>query len=952
MKFNLKGFQQDAVEQLLKTMRQMRVMYENPEFRTLSSTVLAAPTGSGKTVMAAATIESLFFGDPDLGLDPDPHAVVLWLCDSPALNMQTLYRFVQASDRLADNFMDQRHLQIVDSHFCKSHERLDARVVYFLSKNMLSSAGLLTKGGEENNGRLFWDVLDQTIQDPDRRLYLFIDEAHRGLGKNASDSSKQQTIYAHLIDGFEGRHPMPIVVGVSATPKRFEDAMRNRENRTLMPAVQVKPSDVQESGLLKDVIELRVPEQGDPVEHQYLDMAADRLDESELEWHKYCDGQGIPPVLPLMVVQVEDKISDEKLGNICRQLMKRLPQLDGLRSFAHVFDTHERISPAKNVTIPYVSPEVVQGLRNIRVLFAKEAISNGWDCPRAEVIFSQRRRLDTTYIAQLIGRMVRTPLGRRIEGNDLLNGVACYLPQFDPKGTQSVVDYLTGKTDEIDGGVGVRKVFTNPVPCVWAGAVYEYEDEELGNPSVEPRHAETSYAPTFDGLSDGTITRESDGDGSATQTSNVPPEPDAAAVEANRGDAPTQGEERIQERKANVPVTRPRHERPKPVAVFNREDVEGIREAYLQLRKRRVEKKARNEFNTLVDTTTLMADTGLDKAADRRETTAFCNKLDGEIITYPDAYEAQERMIRVAETHVITIDKLHDNTVTTSMETPDVDAEGAADAAVKAQTLFGMHFCQSYRRFKNGQGMSLRESNIRLAAAARTDEIMQDMKNWARERRSQYFKDHAADRAMLSDEMRARYDELDQFTRGILDSPLMLPRYVEENAGAKEYERHIVYNPKTGRIPLELNRWEQHVVEKEMGKNWAVAFYRNPGVGYNNRAFSFPYRAPNGDATVRPDFIFFVRTNDGIIKPAIVDPHGAHLSDTIPKLQGYVEYLRDYPDMFAFVYMVSSVGNNSELRFLNLLDEETQKMIMNPGQQSAEELFAGELSQHYGNLSE
>ena len=28
MKFNLKGFQQDAVEQLLKTMRQMCVMYK------------------------------------------------------------------------------------------------------------------------------------------------------------------------------------------------------------------------------------------------------------------------------------------------------------------------------------------------------------------------------------------------------------------------------------------------------------------------------------------------------------------------------------------------------------------------------------------------------------------------------------------------------------------------------------------------------------------------------------------------------------------------------------------------------------------------------------------------------------------------------------------------------------------------------------------------------------
>ena len=49
----------------------------------------------------------------------------------------------------------------------------------------------------------------------------------------------------------------------------------------------------------------------------------------------------------------------------------------------------------------------------LNVLF-KEALTTGWDCPRAEVMFSQRVAGDHTYIAQLIGRMVRTPLARRI----------------------------------------------------------------------------------------------------------------------------------------------------------------------------------------------------------------------------------------------------------------------------------------------------------------------------------------------------------------------------------------------------------------------------------------------------------------------------------------------------------------------------------------------------------
>ncbi len=49
----------------------------------------------------------------------------------------------------------------------------------------------------------------------------------------------------------------------------------------------------------------------------------------------------------------------------------------------------------------------------MRVLIAKDAISTGWDCPRAEVLVSFRPAQDNTHITQLLGRMVRSPLARR-----------------------------------------------------------------------------------------------------------------------------------------------------------------------------------------------------------------------------------------------------------------------------------------------------------------------------------------------------------------------------------------------------------------------------------------------------------------------------------------------------------------------------------------------------------
>lgn len=67
--------------------------------------------------------------------------------------------------------------------------------------------------------------------------------------------------------------------------------------------------------------------------------------------------------------------------------------------------------------------ESIQTETAIRVVIAKEAISTGRDCPRAEVLYSERPVKDATHIAQVIGRMVRQPLAHRIATDDALNSV-------------------------------------------------------------------------------------------------------------------------------------------------------------------------------------------------------------------------------------------------------------------------------------------------------------------------------------------------------------------------------------------------------------------------------------------------------------------------------------------------------------------------------------------------
>lgn len=115
-------------------------------------------------------------------------------------------------------------------------------------------------------------------------------------------------------------------------------------------------------------------------------------------------------------------------------------------AMAHVFGDHAPIKLAA-VTVPHIAPETVLDRTHIRVLFAKDAISTGWDCPRAEVLVSFRPAKDETHITQLLGRMVRMPLARRIPGNDLLDSVACVLPHFNRTTATKVASNMLGERE-------------------------------------------------------------------------------------------------------------------------------------------------------------------------------------------------------------------------------------------------------------------------------------------------------------------------------------------------------------------------------------------------------------------------------------------------------------------------------------------------------------------------
>lgn len=486
MKFTLKDYQSDAVRDALSNLKKARKRwYEDADKHAFS---LTAVTGAGKTVMAAATFEALFHGDDEYDFDADPGAVVIWFSDDPSLNEQTRFRLIEASDRIGHT-----DLVVVENTFNRA--KFEARKIYFLNTQKLSKNSLLVRGHDpeeldEMAGKLLpetradmrshtmWDTIRNTIEDPELTLYLVLDEAHRGMGNpSTAAQSAKSTIVTRLINGASGVPAIPVVWGISATVERFKKAMEGALNRSILPDVVVDSIKVQESGLIKDTIILDIPNDVGDFDTVLVRRATEKLKESSDAWANYAKDQDeSEAVLPLMVLQVPNTPDPNEIGRALDTIYQQWPGLPS-GSVAHVLGEHTT-QQYGNRNVPYISPERVHESKWVRVLIAKDAISTGWDCPRAEVMISFRSATDRTHITQLLGRMVRSPLARRIPGNDRLNAVDCLLPKFNAKTVNEVVDALMKGDDTLpapSGRVLINPVEVNPNPAASLAVWQKFE---------------------------------------------------------------------------------------------------------------------------------------------------------------------------------------------------------------------------------------------------------------------------------------------------------------------------------------------------------------------------------------------------------------------------------------------------------------------------------------------
>ncbi len=436
MRLKLKDFQDDAVVQLV---RYIRGAARDSRTGDLQSVCLSSPTGSGKTVMLTRAIEILLQGDEEYA--PIPDATFLWITDQPELNIQTRKKMLATSSVLSSE-----DLVVLDAGF--NQESLDAGAVHFLNiQKLAKGAGLVSRSDKRTFS--IWEIIKNTVDARPGKFFVIVDEAHRGMSEG-DEQAEAASIIQKFIKGVPNElTPVPVVVGISATPERFNRLIVGTR-RTNRP-VDVEVADVRLSGLIKESIILHHPKKEQPTDMTMLREAALSLKVFTEQWSNYCAAQDEPEVSPLMVVQVEDAsnakgISETDIPQAMRMLREVLGTLPN-DAFAHSFQQQATI-PMGGVDVRYIAPSDIQDDPLVRVVFFKSSLNTGWDCPRAEVMMSFRAAADYTHIAQLVGRMVRTPLARKIIDNETLNTVTLYLPHYDAAGLRKVIAKLSKPDDD------------------------------------------------------------------------------------------------------------------------------------------------------------------------------------------------------------------------------------------------------------------------------------------------------------------------------------------------------------------------------------------------------------------------------------------------------------------------------------------------------------------------
>ena len=913
MKVELFPFQKKALAGLRMQSAEALGSYR----RTHSPQVVSftAPTGAGKTIIMASLIESIYFGDDSY---PDQqNAIFVWLSDSPQLNEQSK----QKIDLKADKIRLDQCVTITEETF--DREVLDDGHIYFLNTQKLGKSSNLTKHSDTRQYTI-WETLANTAREKSDRLYLIIDEAHRGM--QGREASRATTIMQKFLKGSteDKLAPMPVVIGMSATSERFNHLVEGTSST--IHKVVVTADEVRASGLLKDRIVITYPEESSlNKDMAVLQAAADDWKEKWDHWTQYCREQHYAYVNPVFVVQVlsstGDRISDTDLDDCLRKIEERTGFHFSEGEVVHTFGQTSASITVNGLNVRYEEPSRIAEDRNIKVVFFKENLSTGWDCPRAETMMSFRRAKDATYIAQLLGRMVRTPMQTRILVDEVLNDVHLYLPYFDAETVKKVVEEL----QSTEGG---------NIPTDIVGESLEERVYETLTIRPTRQHTPTNHSvPGQMTLFDTPTSEEVPSTTSETPTTvvNVAPTTPTAPVVTTTATTPTPtSTENIPVAAANTkqtPVTAeqaPVVEVEEFVDAFDREAVMKFINDYGLLTYDVRSVRISNYLASLYKMARLLTQTELCKTASKEVIADIVRmihdhteglKAAGKYDELADMVQQFKLSTQIFDVFGETVDNYSIHDLFTTTDT-DIDRQFRL-----AETKLGSEgVANEYgRQYFDGDEPNAYKIDVIIFAA--DDECIKSLHTYAEAKFHSLNDTYRRYIAKIdSDRFRRQYDSIVSDGDIVSKHNFRLPETIQvvHEDGGKEYSNHLFVNANTGTAVMKLNGWEEGVIGEEEKNPDFICWLRNPS--RKSWSLCIPYEMDNETKPAYPDFIIVRKDAISGYVIDILEPHNPEYIDNLGKAKGFAEYARQNPGVgrIQLIRMAKDISGKNRFKRLDM----------------------------------
>lgn len=885
MKVELFPFQKTALAKLRQNVAIALGNYHSTHTPQVVS--YTAPTGAGKTIVMSALIEAIFYGDE---LYPDQNeAIFIWLSDSPQLNEQSRLKIDLKADKIRLN----QCVVISDEDF--DMEMLEDGHIYFLNTQKLSKSSNLTK---HSDGRQYtiWETLANTVREKSDRLYFIIDEAHRG-AQGARDLTKNTTIMQKFLKGSDEDHlpPMPVVIGMTATPQRFIRLAEGIESTTHY--VKTTADEVRASGLLKDRIVITYPEQAGN-DMAVLQAATDEWKNKWDHWYQYCYEQHYGQVNPILVIQVQNgnahQISTTDLNECLRIIEERLGDrfLEG--QVVHAFGEASTIQIG-GLNVPYCEPSRIADDKRIKIVFFKETLSTGWDCPRAETMMSFRRAVDYTYVAQLLGRMVRTPTQQHIDKDETLNDVHLYLPQFDEETVHEVVKALQDEEGAtIPTDVEAEEMGYSNYDTLSLRPTYAAPPRKPGRtPSPDP-----DQPSLFDYMNrrNAEENQPSENDSPSGQDSN--PSPDNSPngiVETGVREPVADGDHSPQTIQPETPQPEIEPNVPEQTDIDREAVVKAINDSGLltyNVRRVRITDYLKSMYALARFLTQYRIDLDAkdhvisdiivmihEHIEDLKRKNLY-DELAGQVLQFKLSAQIFDVFGRSIDDYAI-----HD-----LFSTTDTDLERQFRLAETRLGNEGVANAYVNHYYDVDEMLNLKIHVIIFAANADCMDALQD---YAREKFHELNDANRRRTVTLPERFKKRYDDIVSAGDIISKHNFRLPetiRVPHESEG-QLYSNHLFVDD-SGTALIKLNGWERKVIAEEEKQDDFVCWLRNPSRG--SWALCIPYEVDGEKKPTYPDFLIIRRDGSDYVVD-ILEPHDPTRQDNLGKAKGFAEYARQNP---------------------------------------------------------